>query len=779
MSECEQRGFAPLADADLPPRVAEALGAVMDFTRKQLTPLLEGMLASLDNELYQCTQSSRDTFEQSRYFKAINLLKNRKDDFPDEFFRTIEDRLSQIRQIPPPPAAKPVALASPSLEWGLDSGGDSQPNHRELANPAESSANLAIYLLGQRFGVLAAAPAFSVEALPLAPRALLQAANQSSLALFGKTFPVAVLEKTFTRFVLNRYTAYIDAVNKSLEDAGVLRGLSHIPIRPGKAKPERNTSATADENASEHAARSTAPRPQTPLAPAASRPPAGFASHGMPETAQTLDSWTGQPADVPQTPTDGTVDFRLLQQLLTARRFAASPNVPTLPQKVGRVLEPSQLSALVDTLRPPPLADDQPTPRMADLQQRLLEQLRQQHGDDSQLRREDNDAIELLGLLLEAVAKEIRNNSPVHRLIGRMQWPLLRSVVEDRDFFEQDAHPARQILNTISEADARNEQGPHTDTAFEAAMQRAVGKLETEYKGERELLDEINDELQRQATQQAERARSSEKRVIEAARGRERMSMAKRMAAEALESRLKGLDLPRAILLLLRSAWLDALTLGLLRYGDDSHAWATCLKRTDAILDLQTRSGAQASPELVREIEAALERVGYHDQESANIARQLSRGPATTPDEDEPTATEMAASIKARPRFGGDEPDTVEQNEVFAPRSPREEECYRLLRTLPFGTWMDFVINQQGDISRRRLAWYSTLTDNALFVNRRGQRIAEMHMDELARSMSRDQLRITEQNKIRLVDRALSATASMLQKLLRNNVKAQPKPMPR
>ena len=786
MSECEKKGFTTLANGDLPPHVRHVLGLVLDFSHKQLTPLLEVMLAGLDGELSSAAEATRDTFEQSRYLKAINLLKHRRDSYIPNYFCVLSEQLAQLRQ---GPAQAPNTLAmtagSLALDWGLDTQTHTyHEDHRELARKAETSANLSIYLLGQRFGVLAAAPAFTVENLPIAPRGLLQVAHEVALTVFGETFPVAVLEKTFARFVLNAYPTYVDALNKLLEDAGVLRGLNYVPVRPARAKPHRRESG----HASEASDTSTADKPltsseATPNIEPPSLPPAGLAARQMQEGALTPDAWMAQAESVPQAPAGNVVDFCLLQQLLTARRFAASPGAPPAntarpPAQPAQVLQPAQLTKLIDTLRPAPISDEQPTPSMAELQHRLLEQLRLEHGTGRHLRREDNDAIELLGLLLDAVAKEIRSNSPVHRLIGRMQWPLLRTVVEDRQFFEEEAHPARQILNTISESDARNEEDPHIDAAFEAAMQRAVGKLEKEYRGERELLDEVNSELQRQVAQQIERARSSEKRVIEAARGRERMSMAKRMAAEALEARLAGRQLPRAILLLLRSAWLDALTLALLRYGDNSHAWGTYLERTDAIIKLQTSNEARAYTDLAKEIESALERVGYHDQESANIARQLSRSPAMAPGEDEPTATEIAASIKARPRFGGDEPDEQKKPDTLAERSPREEECYRLLRTLPFGTWMDFVINQQGEVARRRLAWYSTLTDHTLFVNRRGQRIAEMYLDELARSMSRDQLRITEQNKMHLVDRAFSATASMLQKLLRSNAKTHSEPMP-
>src|SRR3546814_18685944 len=79
---------------------------------------------------------------------------------------------------------------------------------------------------------------------------------------------------------------------------------------------------------------------------------------------------------------------------------------------------------------------------------------------------------------------------------------------------------------------------------------------------------------------------------------------------------------------------------------------------------------------------------------------------------------------------------------------------YEQLRVMPFGSWIEFVINQQGDLVRRRLSWFSPVTDNALFVNQRGQRVGEHSIDSLARMVAAGQARIVTAATGRLVDRA-------------------------
>ena len=81
---------------------------------------------------------------------------------------------------------------------------------------------------------------------------------------------------------------------------------------------------------------------------------------------------------------------------------------------------------------------------------------------------------------------------------------------------------------------------------------------------------------------------------------------------------------------------------------------------------------------------------------------------------------------------------------------------------LPFGTWIEFTTNQQGDMVRRRLSWFSPITDNALFVNQRGQRVGEQSLDSVARMLAAGQARIVTADRARLVDRAWQAAIHAL-----------------
>ena len=96
----------------------------------------------------------------------------------------------------------------------------------------------------------------------------------------------------------------------------------------------------------------------------------------------------------------------------------------------------------------------------------------------------------------------------------------------------------------------------------------------------------------------------------------------------------------------------------------------------------------------------------------------------------------------------------------------RAQALAKELAKVEFGTWFEFVTNQQGDVRRQRLSWYSLITDNALFVNQRGQKLSEHSLDALARLMAHNQARIVTEDKGRLIDRAWQATIRTLRSLV-------------
>lgn len=402
----------------------------------------------------------------------------------------------------------------------------------------------------------------------------------------------------------------------------------------------------------------------------------------------------------------------------------------------------------------------------SDIHSALLAQVRAEHGEGAGLSPRDGNTLDLLGLLYTQIQREVRSTGPAADLLTRLQVPVARAALGDEAFFVREQHPARELLNTVAEAGAVWLGEDDDDPVLLQKLDEVVEQVVTDYQGDETVFAEANQKVQTHLHSAARKAELTERRQIEAARGKERLEAAKQLASTTIGQLCRDITPPKFVQTLLNEAWGDVLTLTLLRRGEDSEEWQQQQQATRRIGEVTASSEGEADAALGEQIEEALLQVGYHQDEAGAIARRLS----SPGGEDAITSkTELATKLKARARLGeGDSKDGAgEKEKPLPPRTPDEEARYRQLRTLPFGTWFEFVTNQQRDTRRQRLSWYSLITDHALFVNARGQKVAEHTLDALARLMAQNQLHIVTEDRARLIDRAWQATLRALRSLTR------------
>ncbi|HXD51998.1 MAG TPA: DUF1631 family protein, partial [Burkholderiales bacterium] len=221
------------------------------------------------------------------------------------------------------------------------------------------------------------------------------------------------------------------------------------------------------------------------------------------------------------------------------------------------------------------------------------------------------------------------------------------------------------------------------------------------------------------------------------------------------------------------------LALTLLRQGEKSEMYAKRLAVADKLLATSASRSADAkvAPALRDEIETALDQVGYHRDDIQTIVTRLFER-ENAHGEDPSSSTEIAIKLKNKPHLGDD---------AAAPAAPKHPHAHRefiegsaearmleRLKTMPFGAWFELAINQQGERVRRKLAWYSTVTGHALFVNQRGVRTDEKSLHQLAHDIVHGQAAIIEPEQDSLVDRAWKAIMASLRQLVGRDPAAKP-----
>ena len=121
--------------------------------------------------------------------------------------------------------------------------------------------------------------------------------------------------------------------------------------------------------------------------------------------------------------------------------------------------------------------------------------------------------------------------------------------------------------------------------------------------------------------------------------------------------------------------------------------------------------------------------------------------------------TELTMRLKARARLGEDLQQARKKKVVL---SPEESARLEQIKHLPFGTWFEFQVGDKGEKVRRRLSWFSTVTGHVLFVNHRGQKIGEHTLEGLAKAMAQGEVKVVEEEKGTLIDRAWATVMNAL-----------------
>ncbi|MDG4489740.1 DUF1631 domain-containing protein [Xanthomonas vesicatoria] len=785
----------PIAEAPVSARGRRLLGMLHAHCVQALNGPLRLTIVELERALLHQAEHARNSQIQADTYAQMRGLRDHIDRFPQLFLQHLAQDLATLRDRPSltPPAE--TAAQPQMLTLVEDTDIDRDIVLSDIARRETSRRADALQLLAQRLAVIGAVPEFELDALPLGPYALCRIVRECGQTLGLNLDGQLALYKVFEHQVMDRLGDVYERANGSLAQEGILPGLIYHPylVRPtqvqtrrtlpGSAIASNQSALSGTPGAAQRSARPAtawagqsaptawqsallAPRGTSAVAPTASAaaqsaPPAldevAHALGGLMSSARQSQA-VGGPA-----PHQGGTPGSLAQAAAAQAQAHAQPAGPA-PASVPRAMLGEALASLQGALSALS-AQAAATPQAAGIdavQRQVLELLRAEHGAQAALSPQDNDTFDLLGLLYAQMQREVREHTPAQALLAKLQVPVIRAALADTHFFVRDQHPVRELLNTVAESGAVWLGDDDVDPQLLHKLGSAVDTIVHDYQGDEAVFAAANDDIQAHLRNLARKAEVAERRHVDAARGKERLESAKQQAQARIEKLCEDSAPPRFVQSLLRQAWSDVLTLTLLRQGEQSPEWDERQALTARIAEVTCRSkGLPTDIALGTDVETALLQVGYHHDEAAAIARRLS----TPGGDDELTSrTELTAKLKARARLG-DQGDAATRKPATTPRTPDEEACYVQLRSLPFGTWFEFVINQQGDLRRQRLSWYSPMTGNALFVNQRGQKLGEQSLDGLARLMASGQARLLVEEKSRLIDRAWHATVRTLRSL--------------
>jgi hypothetical protein len=765
-----------LAERALPKRVRFLLDGLQERTA-YFEAALSMLFDEVEQRLFKQADCARSNEEQARLFEAIREIKRGKSDIVPRFLSHLESSLAQIDKTPAAEAQAQIGRndrSATKLELVDSRDLEISLAMQDIGNRAEIRHSSALHMLGHRLGVIAGRPAYEPADLPLGPLALAQALQYALSDLDIELGERVRVFHDFDTIVMGPIDQFYERLNQYLAEQGVLPNLQFQTRRAAPAETGNGKKATTADSQDEP------DEPGSAADSAGSRGGAAASARGpsaqAPSQRQAAPGrYPPGPAPVAATPASEPQDSQLFASLrgLLAERRRSLEIAPAAPAS-GYMATRDDLQSVLGALQSSPVETIQQNGRavprgIGHLKQDLLNQLREKspEGQTPVLAEEDSDTIDLVGMLFDYIGQNLASHSSSRELIAKLQVPVLRSAISDKHFFTQRNHPARQLLNSVAEATQLWMSDDETDSGMVETMTSMVDRVTNEFDGDLSLMEKLLDDLGKYMSQVTRRAEIAERRHIDAAKGRERLDLSREQANAAVARLLKRGKPAPMVRAVLEQAWTDVLALTLLRQGEDSQAYRRCLAVADQLMQIGSGSDVAKVDQTVREeVRNGLLQVGLHGDEVEGVVGKLF-DPASV--EKKTSHTELAHALKSKARLGGDAAPvgkTPAESTTDAPATPltgEEKEMVQRIRTLPFGTWFEFVTNQQGSVVRRKLAWFSTVTGRCLFVNQRGARSEEKTIEQLARDLVRGQVRLFKQESGSIIDRAWKAIMSKLQ----------------
>ncbi len=408
----------------------------------------------------------------------------------------------------------------------------------------------------------------------------------------------------------------------------------------------------------------------------------------------------------------------------------------------------------------------------ANLKGSLLQQIRQVAGNESigAVRQIDHDTIDMISMLFEFILEDPKIPDAMKVLLAQLQIPIIKVAILDKGFFSNRTHPARRLLNGLAHAVVgwSDDRGRSKNSLY-GKVESIVRRVLADFREDIQLFADLAQELEKFLKDEQRGSEAAEKRVSQIASGKEQLGMAKRRVKSEIDQRIKSVQpLPVAVANLLHEGWRDVLILHFLRHGAKSREWQEALEVMDRLIGtVEPKQDAKERERMLREIPELLEVMRREmadiqcDQHMVSrLFKDLERvhvvclqGKKVPP---ELMVTKDVLKEITNPAKV--EEQVTEKKSSDTRESPK---YIKLAESIPLGSWLE--MKEKGGVkSRMKLLWRSSVSDNCLFVNRKGVKVKEMKVSELALELRVGKAIVIAGADDPLMDRAFAAMMEAL-----------------
>jgi len=427
----------------------------------------------------------------------------------------------------------------------------------------------------------------------------------------------------------------------------------------------------------------------------------------------------------------------------------------------------------------------------------------------------DRDVINLVNMLFGFILDDRNLSATMKALLARLQIPIIKVALVDKDFFNHSGHPARRLLNELASA-ALGWQPPENPAARDpllAHIEQLVQRVLSDFDTDLSIFDELLADFLAHNNKERRRALILERRTLDAESGKAKAEQGRAQVDGLLKELVSGRVLPDVVNQILSGPWGNVLFLHGLKDGVGSQAWDAARAVAEDLIWSVTVEASVASrqrlltliPELLKRLRSGFESIAFNPFEVNELFRQLeplhlarltvtmAREPEPEP-EPEPVAIKPVDRQRVKPE--GESQAKIIVNTPAPPRGtatpslddvaptpaaamaktegvaplaetpstpvvPVSKQALQQVDSLVPGCWFE-VSDEQNSANRCRLAAVMRSVDKYIFVNRDGMKASECSRHGLAQALESGRFRLLDNGM--LFDRALEAVIGDLRK---------------
>ncbi|HED19216.1 MAG TPA: DUF1631 domain-containing protein, partial [Gammaproteobacteria bacterium] len=239
--------------------------------------------------------------------------------------------------------------------------------------------------------------------------------------------------------------------------------------------------------------------------------------------------------------------------------------------------------------------------------------------------------IDIVAMLFDYILDDKNIQDGMRALIGRLQIPLLKVALLDRQFFTRKSHPARRLLNRLATTAVDWDEQHGNKNPLYLKIQSIVQTVLDEFEDDISLFETLLNDLEDFLAKEEEQARVRAERSAKVMEGKERLDVAKTTTLEEIEPRIndeQSLDFVRDFVTM---HWKNLLFITCARQGKDSPAWKQTIATMDDLIwsvkPKYTRKDRQKlvamQPSLLTRLREGMERLSISSTERDDFIAKL------------------------------------------------------------------------------------------------------------------------------------------------------------